>query len=346
MSTKCIQAGILTACIVGGLAAQVPIGPPQSVYGCLRPDVAKNTAALRQSMAKGDTTPVPEAQIQMQGCTSYTVAFQSSLQMVFKGPGGGTAKISGKGAITFGLAPDVSEPDFDFTSGPSELTAPIYWSNAEITRGNGCIVTTVPLPYTPFSFWLGVRSGPDPRVSVQVSGAGDELHNIATRCPKPRPLSGWVDGPPGEKESIFTPAWIFLHGQGVGGAAGVQPPTLPSGAMDPAAMKALAAKQQGSPMMDPAKLQAMAAQLGKNPSPADMMKMVNQLVPNAGAMVEAARNNFTFKLPGDCVQGGPLLTRCTVNRTVTVPDGKGATQEITESTVITITKLSAGAAKP
>lgn len=204
-----------------------------------------------------------------------------------------------------------------------------------ITRGNGCIVTTVPLPYTAFDFWLGVRSGPDPMVSVQISAAGDEQHNIATRCPKPRPLGGWVDGPPGEKESIFTPAWIFLHGQG--GPAG-QSATLPSGAMDPAAMKALAAKQQGSPMMDPAKLQAMVAAMGKNPSPAAMMKMVNQVVPNAGAMVEAARNNFTFKLPGDCVPSGSLLTRCTVNRTVTAPDGKGATQEITESTVITITK--------
>ena len=204
-----------------------------------------------------------------------------------------------------------------------------------ITRGNGCIVTTVPLPYTAFDFWLGVRSGPDPMVSVQISAAGDEQHNIATRCPKPRPLGGWVDGPPGEKESIFTPAWIFLHGQG--GPAG-QSATLPSGAMDPAAMKALAAKQQGSPMMDPAKLQAMVAAMGKNPSPAAMMKMVNQVVPNAGAMVEASRNNFTFKLPGDCVPSGSLLTRCTVNRTVTAPDGKGATQEITESTVITITK--------
>ena len=49
-------------------------------------------------MAKGDTVEVPEIQVQVQGCKSYTVAFQSTIQMVFKGPGGGTAKISGKPA--------------------------------------------------------------------------------------------------------------------------------------------------------------------------------------------------------------------------------------------------------
>jgi len=35
-----------------------------------------------------------------------------------------------------------------------------------------------------------------------------------------------------------------------------------------------------------------------------------------------------------------VFVRCTINRTVTVPDGKGATQTIAEATVITIAKTS------
>ena len=55
------------------------------------------------------------------------------------------------------------------------------------------------------------------------------------------------------------------------------------------------------------------------------------------SLSDAARDNFMFKMPGDCVGVSATMVRCTVNRTlVGLPDNKGGTQTITESTVITI----------
>ncbi len=70
---------------------------------------------------------------------------------------------------------------------------------------------------------------------------------------------------------------------------------------------------------------------------AKMMEMMKMVVPDGEAQVEAARNNFMLKMPGECVQGTTDLAKCTISRTVTVPEHMGATtQTITENTVITI----------
>ncbi|MBC7790784.1 MAG: hypothetical protein H7Z74_12620 [Anaerolineae bacterium] len=338
-------AGIMAVCVAGGLDAQLQTGPLKNVHGCLRPDVEKSKEAIRKAMQSGKEDEAVEVQKEVKGCIPYTITFQSAVSVISTSPPGGTRKITGRGSITFGLTSDPSEPEFDLTSGPSELTAPVYWTDAAITVNNKCIVRTIALPYSAFSFWLGVKSGARPQVATQISPAGDELHATFTKCPKP--YGGWTNEVPG-RDMIFSPAWTALHAQGMNALAGAAPTPMGPQGMDMKKMEAMAAQAPGQGM-DMKKMQAMADKLkGKDPTPedmAEMMKAMGQVVPNADKQLEAARNNFRFKMPGDCVPAAGLLARCTINRTVTVPDGLGTNQTITESTVITIAKGTA-AAKP
>ncbi len=340
--------GIMSVCVAGGLRAQLTGGPLKNTHGCLRPDVEKTKEAIRKSMqSSGKQDEVVEVQKEVKGCTPYTITFQSAVSVISTSPPGGTRRITGRGSITFGLTSDPSEPEFDLTSGPSELTAPIYWTDAAITVNNKCIVRIMALPYSAFSFWLGVKSGASPQVATQISPAGDEMHPTMTKCPKP--MGGWTNEVPG-RDMIFTPVWTALHAQGMSAIAGAAPSPMGPKGMDMKKMEAMAAQAPGQGM-DMKKMQAMADKLkGKDPTPedmAEMMKAMGQVVPDADKQMEAARNNFRFKMPGDCVPaGGAQLARCTINRTVTVPDGLGTTQTITESTVITIAKGTAAAAKP
>lgn len=339
---RCAWAGCLaTMLLIGtasGPAAQVP-GAPTSSHGCLRPDVEKTKEVLRSAMARGADAAgdVEEVQKEIDGCTFYTITFVSSLNVVSDAPTEGSRKITGRGAITFGLTTDMSEPDYDLTSGPAELTAPIFWSGAEIMPGNNCTVSIVALPYTAFSFWLGVKGGADPNVAVQITPSGDEMHFTKTKCP--HPAGGRSVEVPG-RDVIFTPAWMALHGHG-GSAAG-QPGVPAQPTMDIEKMKAAA--QQQPAMMDMKKLQEMADRAkGKELSPAEMMAMMKEVVPDAELMVEAARNNFMIKMPGDCTADTGGVVRCSITRTVRLPDGKGTTQNITESTEITIARVSKAA---
>lgn len=322
-------------------ASQLP-GAPTSVHGCLRVDVEKTKEVLRDATARGAgaASDVEEVQKEIDGCTFYTITFVSSVNVVSDVPGEGSRKITGRGTITFGLTTDMSEPDFDLTSGPAELTAPIFWSAAEIVPGNNCTVSIVALPYTAFSFWLGVKGGVDPNVAVQIVPSGGEMHPIRKKCP--HPAGGRSVEVPGF-ETIFSPAWIALHGDGSSVAA--QPGVQPQAMMDIEKMKADALQQP--PMMDMKKLQEMADRAkGKDMSPAEMMAMMKEVVPDAEMQVEAARDNFMVKMPGDCANGVGGTVRCSIKRTVTLPDGKGTTQNITESTEITIARVAPGGAGP
>ena len=318
-----------------GLGSQVP-GAPTGIHGCLRPDLEKSREALRKAMESGANADdeVATVQKQIDGCEFYTITFVSTVNVVSDVPTEGSRKITGRGTITFGLTTDVSEPDYELTSGPAELTAPIFWSAAEIVPGNNCTVSIVALPYTAFAFWLGIKGGADPNVSVQITPSGAEMHPTKKKCP--HPAGGRSVEVPGF-ETIFGPAWIALHGNG--GSAAEQPGVQPQAMMDVEKMKAAA---QNQPVMDMKKLQEMADRAkGKDISPAEMMAMMKEVVPDAEQMVEAARNNFMIKMPGDCAASGGGAVRCSIKRTVRLPDGRGTTQSITESTEITISRTAA-----
>lgn len=342
VSGTCLATIILAGSAIE-LASQAP-GVPTSSHGCLRPDLEKSKEALRKAMASGADADYDSVMVleEVDGCVFYTVTFVSSVVVVSDVPGEGSRKISGRGAITFGLSSDVSEPDYELTSGPADLTAPIFWSGAEITPGNNCTVTVAARPFTAFSFWLGIRNGAEPHVAVQITPAGDEAHPTKKKCPTPTGRSIEVPG----REQIFTPAWMALHGQG--GSAADQAGVAAQPGMDIAALTAQAKAQsaQPSPMTDIEKLKAMADKAkGKEPSPTEMMAMMREVVPDLDQQVEAARHNFRLEMPGDCAAGAGGTFRCSVKRTIRLPDGKGTTQNITESTEITIAKASGGAAK-
>ncbi len=99
--------------------------------------------------------------------------------------------------------------------------------------------------------------------------------------------------------------------------------------------------------MDMGKLQAMQDYLAKHPNAtqADMMKMMqmmNGVVPNLDQQLAAAQDNFMFTAPGECAAVNAVTTVCTLpSKPVTMKDrlGYGTIKAITESTVITITKL-------
>lgn len=342
------------------LAPQTPIGPPQSVHGCLRPDVSKNVANLKAAMAKPGTAgeagqEVAEVMKPVAGCTYYKVTLVSKMTVEDTEIQGVTSTISGQGSITFGLAPDDAMAGYDFTSGVQDLTAPMYWTrgSALITRP-GCIVTTVELPYTPFAFWLGVTQSPTLKVGVRITPDGADLHNIATRCKDP--MGKWHDLPPSQ-EAIFSPAWTRLHGEGksaapqtadqremtrytndLGKGKNPAPPKVSSPTGDAIDMQKLMA-------MDPNKLAAMAGNLNPN-NPADMAKLgdlMKGIVPNADQQLAAALDNFMFTAPGDCAAVNTVKIVCSLpGRPVTMKDrlGYGTIKTLTEQTTITIEKVS------
>jgi hypothetical protein len=340
---------------------QVPIGPPQSQHGCLRPDVALAAAQIKSALGeskKSGTNPVDVEPVQkdVAGCTYYKVSLATKMTIEDTELAGVSSTIKGQGSITFGLAPGSGGSDYDFDSGVDDLTAPIYWErgSALITKPD-CIVTTVELPHTLFGFWLGVRAS---GIGVRITPAGDELHDLATRCKDP--MGKWHDLPP-SKEAILTPAWIRMHGEGrlkgpqtadqkalikysnQVGKGNAAPPKVSSptgGAID---MQKLMA-------MDPAKLAEMAEKM-KSGNPADMAQMkqlMEGIVPNADAHLAAARDNFMFSFPGDCTEtvNGKRWV-CSIGgrpaKPVTLPDrlGYGTIKRITEETTITIEKLPA-----
>lgn len=333
----------------------VPLPPAISVHSkCLRPDVQQTKAAIGTSLAQprqpGVAPPeVTEAVKETAGCTYYKVTLASTMTIEDTETPGVSSTIAGQGSITFGLAPDDGMAGYDFTSGIQDLTAPIYWTkgSARILRPN-CIVTTVELPYTLFSFWLGVTSSPTQKLGVAITPAGNELHSVATRCKDP--LGRWHDLPNSE-ESIFTPAWIKLHGEGKNTVA----PTADQQALtDMTNSLGKAGPKPGAKMptlssptgaMDMSKLQAMQDYMTKHPNatPAEMMKQMAGVVPNLDQQLAAAEDNFMFTAPGECAAVNAVKTVCSLSGTpVTMKDrtGYGTIKKITEQTTITIEKVS------
>lgn len=337
---------------------QVPIGPPQSVHGCLRPDAAKNAKLVKDAIANKTAGDPVEVLRPVAGCTYYQVTLVSKLSIEDTEVIGVTSTISGKGTITFGLAPDDAMAGYDFTSGVQDLTAPVYWDrgSALITRPD-CIVTTVELPYTLFAFWLGVTSSPTLKVGVRVTPADQDLHSIATRCKDP--LGRWRDLPPA-KEAIFAPAWTKLHGEGKSAVAPSADQQALTAFADDVVKGGRAPKSKLKPnqpnrtpplpklssptgALDPAKLQAMQDYLAKNPNatPAEMMKMMDGVVPDLDQQLAAAEDNFMFTAPGDCAAVNATKTVCTLSGPPVTTDrlGYGTIKRITERTTITIEKV-------
>ena len=333
----------------------VPLPPATSVHPkCLRPDVRQAKEGLRIALAQprkpGEAPPeVAEPMQEVAGCTFYKVTLESTMLVEDTEVPGVSSTISGRGSITFGLAPDDAMAGYDFTSGVQDLTAPIYWTkgSARITRPD-CIVTTVELPYTLFSFWLGVTSSPTLKLGVRITPDGDELHSIATRCQDP--LGRWHDLPNGQ-ETIFTPAWIKLHGEGKNSVA---PAADQQAMVDLTNRLGKAGPKPGAKMptvssptgaMDMGKLQAMQDYITKHPNatPAEMMKQMAGVVPNLDQQLTAAEDNFMFTAPGECAAVNAVKTVCGLPGTpVTMKDrtGYGTIKKITEQTTITIEKVS------
>lgn len=341
--------------------APVPLPPPTSVHPkCLRTDVRQAKETLRTALSepsKPGEAPqeVTEPLKEVAGCTFYKVTLESTVLIEDTETPGVSSTLSGKGSITFGLAPDDGMAGYDFTSGVKDLTAPVYWTkgSARITRPD-CIVTTVELPYTLFSFWLGVTSSPSLKLGVSITPDGEELHSVATRCKDP--LGRWHDLPD-SKEAIFTPAWIKLHGEGKNTVA----PTADQQAMtDWTNSLGKAGPKPGAKMptlssptgaMDMGKLQAMQDYMAKNPNatPAEMMKQMAGVVPNLDQQLEAALDNFMFTVPGECAAVNAVKTVCSLPGTpVTMKDrtGYGTIKKITEQTTVTIEKVSTPAGAP
>lgn len=310
--------------------APVPLPPPTKVHAeCYRPDVARNTALIQQALASGtdvSQTDQDNARVKTAGCTYYKITLASTIRIEDTEVQGVTSIITGHGDITLGLAPDNADAGYDFTSGVDDLTAPISWQkgSALITKPN-CIVTTVEAPYTMFAFWLGVTHASSTRVGVRISPAGDELHNIATRCKDP--MGRWHSGMPGELQAIFTPAWIALHGEGT--QAGPATVAAVSGA-------------------DVTNIQAYLAK-NPNPSPTQIMSMMQGVVPGLDQQLAAAEDNFLFTTPGECTPTNPDTYVCRLpTKPVTMKNrlGFGTIKKITETTVITIQKVSAPPGSP
>ena len=325
---------------------------PKSDHGCLRPDVAKSMAAMNAAMAGARKSGKPvaevtESQKSIAGCTYYRVGFKSTVSVSDNEFAGVTSTISGHGSVTFGLAKDNAMAGYDFTSGVQDLTAPIYWDpgSAKITRP-GCIVTAVQLPYTLYAFWLGVTNSPDLKVGVRISPAGSDAHPIQTRCKDP--LGRWHDLVP-SRESIHSPAWTVLHGEGkLKRRESADQKALGKYAtgLGTRAGASAAPPKVSSPMgdMDPVKMQAVADYVQKHPdaSPEDIMKQLNGAMPGMNEQLAAAQDNFMFTKPGECVAASDVLARCTiVDKAVVLKDrrGYGTLKTISMTTVVTIAKL-------
>ncbi len=353
---------------------QVPVEKPEILdpnpkkdHGCLRTDQAASAARMKSALddarkTGGTPVEVDEVQKNVAGCTYYRVTLDSKMQIDDAEIPGVMSTISGRGSITFGLAPDDAMADYDFTSGVEDLTAPIYWTagSADITKPK-CEVTITPLPYTLFAFWLGVTSGPNFKLGVSITPSGNEFHPIETRCQDD--LGRWSKRFPG-KEVIFTPAWIKVHGEGklkapqtadqraltqysneLGKGKSPPPPKVSSptgGGLDMGKLMAMA--------NDPKKLADMQ---NLDPSnPADMAKLsqlMTGVVPNADAQLAAARDNFMFTVPGECRPVNVSKTVCTISRSAEPTKdrtGYGTIKNISEQTTITIEKVSAPPGSP
>jgi hypothetical protein len=337
---------------------------PRKDHGCVRTNEAATAAKMKNALdnaRKTGGTPeeVEEVQTSVAGCTYYRITLKSTMTIEDTEVPGVTSTISGEGSISFGLTPDDAQTGYDFTTGEQDLSAPIYWDkgSALITRPD-CIVTTVELPYTLFDFWLGVTSGPNQKIGVKIAPAGNELHNIATRCKDP--LGKWHDLYPA-KEAIFSPAWIRLHGEGkLKAPQSADQKALTQYTNDLGKGKTPAPPKVSNPtgdVLDMGKLMALAndpkklADLEKlDPdNPADMAKLnqlMNGVVPGAQGQLKAAQDNFMFTAPGECtaVKNARDRWQCIPAKSgiaVTMPDrlGYGTIKKLTESTVITVTKL-------
>ncbi len=345
--------------------------PPKSVHPeCYRPDVAQNKALMQKAMATGkDVDPKDQerARKKTAGCTFYQITLVSTVTIEDTEVPGITSTISGRGSITLGLAPDMGEAGYDFTSGIDDLTAPIYWTrgSARITKPD-CEITIAELPYTLFAFWLGVTTSGTSKVAVAITPSGNELHDINTRCKDQ--FGRWHNVPAGQKESIFAPAWIALHGEGkntvaptadqqaiskftddvvkAGPKPGEKP--KPNKAYPTPAMPNVSSPTGG---LDVGKLQAMQDYMAKNPnaSPAEMMDQMKGVMPNLDQQLEAALDNFMFKAPGECNAVNASTWTCNLpSAPVTMKSraGFGTIKRITEQTVITVEKVRAPAGAP
>ncbi len=275
------------------------------------------------------------------GCVvdKMEVHFKTKLVVVDHGPANETGTIAGEGSVILKLAPDLSEPEWEVTTGPPGARSMITWSFVDVTRSNGCIVAILSNPPTEVDFWLGMSVKPELKFGLQIVPAPD-IHGSRWRCPKPPPLSGMIPGPIGETDGIFSAAWASIHGgPGAGPMQGLAP--LAPGAAPAPSAAALDMKQLMA--LDPKKLAAMAEQMKNNQTPAgmaDLGKLMNQVLPNANQMVEAARTNFRFAIPDakwcKLETGTAFLAQCVISQKLTVPNNKGSTQTITETTTITI----------
>jgi len=369
MRTNMVVGVAAIAVLAGPLSAwQVPAAPappPKSVHGeCYRPDVQQNEALMQKAMAAGTEVSqkdMDQARNKVAGCTFYQITLAATMLIEDTETPGVTSTIKGKGSITLGLNQDDGMAGYDFTSGVQDLTAPIYWEkgSALITRPD-CIVTTVELPYTLFAFWLGVSNAPSLKVGVRIAPDGNENHSIATRCKDQ--TGAWHDGLPGEKESIFSPAWLALHGEGknvVAPSADAQAANQflndlgkdrqkpgdkpkPNKAYQTPAMPKIASPTGA---MDAGKLQALQDYMTKHPnaSPAEVMKQMSGVAPDLDQQLAAAEDNFMFTAPGDCAPVNAVEVVCALpGQAVTLSSrmGFGTIKKITESAVITIEKVS------
>lgn len=249
------------------------------------------------------------------GCTldKIDVEYTSTITIAQKPPLKGSSKITGTGSKRLYLGPDLSEPEFFATTGPAELAGTIDWSRVEVNRGNGCVVTLQASPASEVVLWLGVAASPEVKVEFQFVPSLD-LHSVQESCP--HPVTGRMyKGMAGQKEGgLFQAGWIALHGMKV--------------QMTAASMPNLAA-------MDPARLQAMADRMQNAPTQAngaELRQMMRQFLPNSDAMLEQARSNFAFTMPGEwCKPDEVYLAICTIKRTVSSQTG-GAAVTITEDT--------------
>ncbi len=253
------------------------------------------------------------------GCAldNIKVEYISTITVAGKGVTKASSHITGVGQNYLSLGPDQGEPDYFATTGPDGATGTISWSAVQINRNNGCVVTVQQSPKSDVTMWLGVGASPDVKLRFQFVPSAD-IHSVETKCRNPA-TGRIVTGMPGEKEAgIFTESWIALHSTKVGPSASSMPNWT---AMDPAKLKALAEKMQASP--------------GSAADGAQLQQMMQQILPNADAMLAEARNNFTFTVPGEWCKTdstSTYLAVCEIKRTVTVPDNLGSSMTITEST--------------
>jgi len=259
----------------------------------------------------------------------------TTLKIVNHGPGNDVFTITGEGKILLRPGPDLEDPDWYVTTGQEnqDQKGKVTWSAVSVATKKACQVILQSSPATEFEYLLKVSRPPDVRFSLHVF-PGLDMHDITLKCP--HPTLGWVTYPY-KLPHLFAAAWTTLHAS-MGGAGQLQMPATP-GAPPPGGLDLAKIAS-----MDPRAIEAMAEGLKSNPTPANagqLANLMNQLVPSAGQLATAAQDNFKFAIPDNnwCKVGAgtALLGRCEISRTLgPVPDNKGSTQTITETTTITI----------